>query len=228
MACAPENSNRGVAPSPAPKRLRPSRGGGTMKNLASWAKHHMAPVAPAYLACLLGGLGLVFAFRFGAPARWFWIGLGLVALPFACAWPFAWFSRADPGTVQLGFFNSYRLTDRQLTFRLCHAVPVFRVDLAEVKSVEPWHGVGPTAFGTQESNLVWFLCSQIWFWPAPLRFMAKILASVQALRCEYAVACESGWVIVLVCSREFANEIVRRANQLRRKTGAESAPAAAG
>ena len=193
------------------------------QKLGVWRKHHLSPAAPWYLACMLPGTALLVAAAFCAQfhvallplAKTALAGLCLMATPFAIASATALMVPAENTSSHLGFFNSYQLTERQLIYKLCRIIPVFRVALAEIRSIQPWRDVGPASYASNENNPFWFLYRQIWFWPVPIRQWLKILFSIQALRSEYALTCESGWIIVLFCSRDFAEQINRHVNQLK-------------
>lgn len=188
------------------------------RELRVWRRHHLAPAAPWYLACTLPGATLLLVSLYGAQfhapglplAKMALAGLCLLVAPFVIATAFALFSPARKGSAFFGFFISYHLTERQLVYKLCRLIPVFQVALDEVRLIQPWRGVGPAAFASNENNLYWFLVLQVWFWPMPVRQWLKILCSLQAIRCEYALTCNSGWVIVLGCSHAFAEQVERQ------------------
>ena len=185
------------------------------RKLHIWHKHHLAPAALWYLACTLSGTGLVMGAWLGAYfhvagrhlAHAALAGIGLLAAPFVIASATALLVPATPASSYWGFFNSYHLTESRLVYKLCRVIPVFYVPLAEIRFIQPWRGVGPAAFASKENNLYWFLFLNIWFWPVSVRQMLKILFSLPAIRCEYALTCDSGWIIVVACSDEFAARI---------------------
>ena len=191
--------------------------------LRVWRKHHLAPGASWYLACTLPGTTLLLVSFYGAQfhapglplARMALAGLCLLATPFVIASAVALFAPAQKTSSTFGFFISYHLTAQQLVYKLCRIIPVFHVALDEIRFVQPWRGIGPASFASNENNLYWFLVLRIWFWPMPVRQWLKILFSVQAIRCEYALTCNSGWVDVLACPHGFAEQIYRQVKQLK-------------
>ena len=134
-------------------------------------------------------------------------GLLLLATPFILAFVAALWIPAGKISEYCGFFNSYHLTERRLIYKLCRVIPVFYVALAEIRFIQPWRDVGPASFASNENNFYWFFFLNIWFWPVSVRQWLKILFSLQAIRCEYALTCDSGWIIVLACPNEFAERI---------------------
>ncbi len=200
------------------------------QRLNLWRKHHLASAAPLYLVLMLPGMALFVVLLYAVyfqvtpfPYRDLWLtSLGLMTAPFVVGLAAALFVPAKKGKASVGFFNSYQLTDKELIYRLCRVIPVFRVSLDEIQSIQPWRDVGPSAWSSNENNPFWFLFRQTWFWPIPLRHLFKIVFSIQAIRCEYAIACESGWIIVIVCSRDFADNVFHNVNELKHALSTET------
>lgn len=192
------------------RRLRKAFG-----RLGCWRRHYLAPLAPGYLICVGVGTLLLMAPYWGAPIKYFAYGGVLLLLPVVVAFLGRLVRQGAGQGEYFGFVQSYWLSDRELVFMLCRTIPIYRVGLAGVKAVEPWRAVGPTAFGTDENNLIWFLFSRIWFWPRPLGFMVRKWMAAQAIRCEYVLICDSGWKIVLTCSRKFIERIAARVRRAR-------------
>lgn len=185
----------------------------------------MAPSAPAYVLCnAVAGL-LLFAVYLHGPLILFPMGLGVALLPLAVAAVAGLFRRRAGGEAYFGFLISYRLSDRNLVLLLGRMIPLYRVDLAEVVQVDRWRAVGPTAHGTGENNLIWFWFSRLWFWPRPVGWMLRNLFSIQVVRCEYVLVCETGWKIVLMCSRDFIEQVARRVEKARERGAAWPEPA---
>jgi len=65
--------------------------------------------------------------------------------PFVIGLATTLFLPAQKGSISIGFFNSYQLTETELIYRLCRVIPVFRISLSEITAIEPWHAVGPSA-----------------------------------------------------------------------------------
>lgn len=192
------------------------------RELRVWRRHHLAPAALWYLACTLPGTMLLGISLYGAQfhatglplAHFALAGLCLLGAPCGIASAIALFSPARKGSAFFGFFISYHVTEHHLVYKLCRLIPVFRVALDEVRLIQPWRGVGPAAFASSENNLYWFLALKIWFWPMPVRQWLKLLCSCQAIRCEYALTCKSGWVVVLGCPHAFAEQVARPVRRL--------------
>jgi len=187
-----------------------------IKKILQWRRQYLAPAAPLYLFCALGGTALLVTAIYAGWPRMGVVGLCLVVIPIIVSLAAAPFFRRDEQAEYFGLIHSYRLTNQELTYMLGRVVPVFRVSLAEVHGVQPWRGVAPAAAGSNEARSWWFLSSQVWFWPVPLGYMAKKLISAQALKCEYTLACDSGWVIVIACSPDFVNRVANNAIKARR------------
>jgi hypothetical protein len=185
----------------------------------------MAPSAPAYVLCNAVAGMLFFAVYLNGPLILFPVGLGLVLLPLAAAAVAGLFRREAVAEVYYGFLISYRLSERNLVLLLGRTIPLYRVNLAEVIQVDRWRAVGPAAHGSGENNLVWFWLSRIWFWPRPVGWMLRNLFSIQVVRCEYVLVCETGWKIVLMCSREFIEQVARRVQEVRDRGEALPEPA---
>ena len=202
------------------------------RKLRVWRRHHLAPAAPWYLACTLPGATLLLVSLYGAQfhipglplAKLAVAGLCLLVTPFVISSAIALFSPVRNGSSFFGFFISYHLTERQLVYTLCRIIPVFQVALDEIRWIQPWRGVGPASYASNENNLYWFWVLKIWFWPRPVRQWLKILFSVQAIRCEYALTCNSGWVIVLSCSHAFAEQVNRQVQRLKPPAAQDEPP----
>lgn len=196
------------------------------KRLRVWKKHHLAKGAPLYLAFMLPGMTILSVFLFATYLDFTTIlplplgtlgciGIGLVLTPFVIGLATSLFLPAREGSVSIGFFNSYQLTESELVYRLCRVIPIFRVSLSEIKAIDPWRAVGPTAPASNENNPFWFLFRQTWFWPMSIRQRVKIIFSAQAIRCEYVMVCESGWAIVLGCPRPFMDRVFQQVQVLK-------------
>jgi len=188
--------------------------------LLVWRQLYLTPVAPLYLLCAIGGTAFLLIAFYAELPRIGLAGLCMAGIPFIVSLVAALFIRRNDHAEYFGLIHSYRLTDRELTYMLGRVVPVFRVSLAEVQGVQPWRGVAPAAAGSNEARSWWFLSSQVWFWPVPISYMAKKLTSAQALKCEYILSCDSGWIIVIACSYDFINRVANNSRKVRREATA--------